>query len=133
MYAKFVIYDEESVFYNELGISEKDGSTGPDMVVPYENGMIEGKRMSYRKIRVRNRNEYYKIISHLGCHTMLTGMPFDIEGQEDLNKPFEFILLSVYEGAENPPESYITAADSVLFIMNDNGKTIDKLACRNNH
>jgi len=132
MYAKFVVYDEGSVFYNAVGISDKEG-TKAEWVVPYDNQMIEAKRMSYRKIRVRNRSEYYEITSHLGCHVMLSNVPFDVDGPENDDKSFEFILLSVYDGEEVPPANYISAADSVLFVMNENGKTIDKLACRNNH
>ena len=125
MYAKFIIYGSECDHTNiELrGVSGKNGDSS-GLVVPYCSQIFEGKRMSYKKFRVSGSDEYHKITSDIGSHFVLSSM--------DTERDFEFILLTLYED-DGTPDNYISAADSVLYIMNDNGKTIDKLACRNNH
>lgn len=125
MYAKFIIYGSECDHHNTdlRGVSNKEGNSA-ELVVPYCSQIFEGKRMSYRKFRVSGSDEYYKVTTNLGGHQVLSNM--------DIEKEFEFILLSIYE-CDGTPEHFISAADSVLYIMNDNGKTIDKMACRNDH
>lgn len=125
MYAKFLIYGDECDQHNiELrGVSNKEGNKA-ELVVPYVCHIFEGKRMSYKKYKVAGKDEYFSITKPLAIHCVLSNM--------DVTQEFEFIVLSIYDN-EGVPESYISAADTVLYIMNDNGKTIDKLACRNNH
>jgi len=141
MYAKLVIYDEKGYLYNGNGVSDSDGNTGC-RVVPCEVKLFEGKRFTYRKIAVKGTNQFHKMSLQLGCFGVLSSLPFGASiGNDkfvyDDNNPdleFEFILLSVYngQGLDEAPVHYITAADSVLFVMNESGKTIDKLVCRNN-
>ncbi|MBD3261943.1 MAG: hypothetical protein GF334_09835 [Candidatus Altiarchaeales archaeon] len=125
MYAKFLIYGDECDQHNiELrGVSNKEGNKAK-LVVPYVCHVFEGKRMSYKKYSVSGKDEYYAITRPLTIHCVLSDM--------DITQEFEFIVLSIY-AEDGTPESYISAADAILYIMNDNGKTIDKLACRNNH
>jgi len=125
MYAKFIIYGNECDQHNiELrGVSNKEGNEA-ELVVPYVCQIFEGKRMSYKKYRVSGEDEFYKITKPMGVHHVLSNM--------DVTKEFEFILLTLYE-SDGTPEHYLSAADSILYIMNDNGKTIDKVACRNDH
>ena len=134
MYAKVIIYDEKDRFHNENGVSDKDGNQVPK-VVPYTVQIFEGKRITYRKIAVKNAVEFNNISSGLSSYTLLTYIPVDMQLQEE-EIPFEFILLLVYSD-DNPlleiPDSFVIAADSVVYIMNESGKTIDKVACRNDH
>lgn len=134
MYAKVVIYDEKDRFHNDNGVSDNDGNPTPK-VVPYTVQIFEGKRITYRKIAVKNAIEFNKISIGLSSYTLLTYIPVDMQSQEK-EIPFEFILLSVYSN-DNPllevPEDFVISADSVVYIMNESGKTIDKVACRNVH
>lgn len=125
MYAKFIIYGSECDQHNiDLrGVSNKEGNKS-ELVVPYVCQIFEGRRMSYKKYRVSGEDEFFKIVKPMYCHSVLSNM--------DTTKEFEFIALTLY-GNDGTPEHYISAADSILYIMNDNGKTIDKLACRNDH
>jgi len=125
MYAKFIIYGSDCDQHNtELkGVSNKEGNS-VELVVPYCCQFFECKRMSYKKFRVSGSDEYYKIIAGMGGHCVLSNM--------DIEKELEFILLTLYE-SDGTPDNYISAANSVLYIMNDSGKTIDKLSCRNDY
>lgn len=133
MYAKFVIYDERSYLNNDLGVSQSDGST-ETKVVPKTVEVFEGRRFSYRKIAVETLAGFNKISVGLGSYELLTDLPFDPE-IADGPCEFEFILLSIYEKETHDiaPTHYIAAADSALFIMNESGKTIDKIVCRNDY
>jgi hypothetical protein len=125
MYAKFIIYGSECDKHNiDLrGVSNKEGNKA-ELVVPYTCQIFEGKRMSYKKYRVSGEEEFFKITKPMGGHCVLSNM--------DTTEAFEFIVLTLY-ATDGTPDNYISAADSILYIMNDSGKTIDKIACRNDH
>jgi len=133
MYAKFVIYDESNHAYNGIGVSSKDGNKS-EKVVPCHMEIFEGGRIRYQKIATETFGDLAKITSGLGSYALLTDLPGK-QVDENSKMDGEFILVSIYksESHDESPTHYISAADTVLFIMNDNGKTIDRLACRNNH
>jgi hypothetical protein len=127
MFAKFVIYSGR----DKPSVSDRRGNHSC-RVVPYTNQILEGDRFEYEKIRLKSAKQYEELLDNRGSsHEILSYMP-DIDQAVNFNNGdgFEIILLSAYKG--DSVKNYISTEDTVLFIMNENGKTIDKIACRNN-
>jgi len=94
---------------NGKGVSNRRG--GMEEVVPNEYRMFDANDINYKKIRIDNEEE-------LPSGTMVFDVP-------DMS-PFEIFLIEL--GRQDHKEVYV-APDCIMFIMNDEGKTIDHIAC----
>lgn len=107
MYAKLITYEKR----------ERQGPNEPTFIT--KEHMFEGEQMTYSLMFACSKAEWNDIEKHLGHIVMLTDLPKQDES-------FEFIALSLHDET-GFPTTHIAAADASLFIMNDNGKTIDKV------
>ena len=142
MYAKFLIYDEKDDYHQCIGVSPESRGISTKSgdkisIIPYVEDIIEGRRFVYRKIRIKDHSELEKIfdkIYHEYLNTV-TNMPRPpIDDQDNESQEFEIIILKVYYGIDDLSENiryFMAAANTTLFIMNNDGKTIDKISYRN--
>lgn len=126
MFAKFVIYSSKK----ETPISDKEGNT-ENAVVPYSNQIFEGDRFEYEKICMHSVKDFEKFLDEYGPHDVAGFFPdIDQAIKSNKEKGFEVILLTVHCG--DKIKNYISGENSILYVMNDKGSTIDKIACKNN-
>jgi len=119
MYIKIVRHLED-----ERGVSSSRGSL-EEKVVPSDHHILECLMVQYRKVTVNNMAEFHKLMEANESVRIVT--PFiDTDGS------FEFIQIKpIAEGDEGKSiEDTLICRDCSLFIMNNEGKTIDRLVCR---
>jgi len=98
------------------GVSDKSGGLS-QKVVPYATYVFEGKEAFYTKVMVHSTEQFENYLNTVGSHSFL----FDYV-PTTLDKEFEFIHLRIES------ESVI-APYSSLYVMNDEGKTVDAVHC----
>lgn len=104
MYAKFVLYWKDS-----------EGMT------PYSDVIIEGDKFKYRCLEIESTDEIVKKY-HVADYDLLNGF-CNKEGLQ------EIIFLKIFN--KGTVEHVVAGRNSSLFIMNNEGKTIDKVRCTN--
>jgi hypothetical protein len=107
MYAKFVLYWKDS-----------EGMT------PYSNVIIEGDKFKYRCLEIKSPDEIVEKY-HVADYDLLNGFCNKKEPEE----PEEIIFLKIFN--KGMVEHVVAGRNSSLFIMNNEGKTIDKVRCTN--
>lgn len=119
MYIKIVRHLED-----EQGVSNSRGSLY-DKVVPSLHHMFECLEAEYRKVAVNNMDEFHDRMNSFETHRIVTPMP-------DMDSPFEFIQIktTIKEDDDKFVGDILVGKDCVLFIMNDDGKTIDSMVCQ---
>lgn len=126
MYATIKVWDDSDHLLNKNGVSNNRGSWD-DTVVPTITHVLEGVRITYRKIRLMNREEHIALAESLYSYSTLTYIPSEINND---GFPIEVIVLHIFKDNENF-ETYVAGAMSQLFIMNEQGKTISQITCNN--
>jgi len=129
MYVKIVRYLD--------GLRGVKSNRSKEYVVPKSVAVIECKQFEYRKINVLNYEEFDKYMRDSGIdrfkiigewnwiqrHVSCT----DLSVHDEVN--CEFILISyLIKGNEDECE-WIVAPDCQMYIMGNDGKTIDSLIC----
>ena len=119
MYIKIVRHLED-----EKGVSSSRGDLGAK-VVPSEHHIFECLEARYRKVTVGNTSEFHERMRPIETVRIITLMP-------ETNSPFEFIQIKtiIKEDDEKFVNETLVARDCVLFLMNNDGKTIDSIVCR---
>ena len=118
MYVKIVEHLED-----EKGVSSRRGSL-EDKVVPSEHHMFECLEARYRKVSVDNIAEFRERMQHIETVRIIISVPE--EG------PFEFVQIKklVKEDDEKFVDETLIARNCMLYLMNNEGKTIDSMVCR---
>lgn len=104
------------------GIYSDDGYE----VVPRAIHIIEAKRVSYKRLRFKNMKDLYKKEKEIfprNSYYMIFGAP---EKEE-----FEGFFIDIFDDKQELVSS-IVAVNCELYIMNNNGKTVDADHCRVN-
>lgn len=103
-------------------------------VVPMDVHILEGKRIRYNKFRVLTLEEFHKFEEALAGSCWIPFGEPDIHdcGENgrcsDCGKGAEFLLIEIEDGdGENCQK--IIASDCAMFVMNEAGKTIDRISC----
>ena len=118
MYVKIVRHLE-----NEQGVSSSRGSLEAK-VVPSEHHIFECWEARYRKVAVNNISEFNERMKYIESVRIVISVPE--EG------PFEFIQVQMFmkeDDLKYAGETLI-ARDCMLYLMNNEGKTIDSIVCR---
>lgn len=133
MYVKIVRHLED-----EKGVSNSGGSSGAK-VVPSEHHIFECLEACYRKVAVDNMSEFNERMRSIETVRIVTPMPDEPEktavdvlsGKVEEDNPFEFVQCRTIlkeEGDKFIDETLI-AKDCTLYLMNNEGKTIDRMIC----
>ena len=108
------------------GVSDKNGSAD-EKVVPYETFMLEVKKISYSK---HNFGSIKEMDSFLEIYPEYE-VPFGLPTCEPSDRPegypgHEIMVVKLYEAATL---GVLIVCDCALYIMNDDGKTVETLRC----
>ena len=127
MYIKIVrhLQDEKSV-------SNSRGSL-MDKVVPSNHHIFESLEAEYKKVTVSNIAEFQKRMGEIETVRIVTPIPdHDIINDELEDSSFEFIQarLTTKEDDEKFIDETLVGKDCTLYIMNNEGRTIDRMGCR---
>jgi len=122
MYVKIMWHVEEEGITNP-----SDPESPPSLVVPRHHCIFETKRAKYRKIRVCSNKEFNSWLSNCYTDHSIIGpeIPEEISGIHGM----EFLYVSIYEEDRDSWWENFIAPNCYLYVMNDNGKTIDSLIC----
>lgn len=99
------------------GVSDKRGNIG-SKVVPSSRSMFEAEKVRYRKVGVNSLNEFNEYLGDITDYYILSELPTKGE--------FEFVLLTLFQEEKT---EYVVCSNCSMYVMNDNGKTIDSLIC----
>lgn len=123
MYVKIVRHLED-----EQGVSSSRGSL-EGKVVPSEHHIFECLEARYKKVTVNNVSEFHERMRYIESVRIIISLPE--EGS------FEFIqvIITIKENGAakaivGATQEALIGRDCTLFLMNDEGKTIDSLICR---
>ncbi len=129
MYVKIVRHLED-----EQGVSDRRGTS--EKVVPSEHYIFECLEAQYRKVTVSKMSEFHKRMDNFETVRIVTPIPEKevldvVSGQVEKDCPFEFIQIktTIKEGDNKFVNETLIARTCTLFIMNNEGKTIDSLVC----
>ena len=121
MYIKIVRHLE-----NEEGVSSSRGGSLKDKVVPTEHHMFECLEALYRKVTVNNISGLHERMNDVESVRVVTPMP-----DENYPSPFEFIQIQIIKEDDDMfVHETLIGRECTLFIMNNEGKTIDSMVCR---
>jgi len=122
MFIKIAWHVEEEGITPLSGIRE-------GLVVPRQHCMFETKRAEYRKIRVRSVGDFEKWLMADRCGHEFIGPGMPEEALE--NHGVEFLFVRIYDDEDTKESNWknFVAPNSYLYVMNDQGKTIDTLIC----
>lgn len=101
------------------GVSNKRG--GIDDVVPTQHRLFEVDEINFRKVKVNKKEELPTVIPN---GQILFSIPSEF--------PFEFFVITTKKALDSNTvrcETFIAPSCS-LYIMNNEGKTIDSITCR---
>lgn len=116
MYAKIVSYLE-----NEQGVSSKRGDQKAP-VVPTEHWVFEAEEVYYKKVIVPD-------INSLANGRIITGISRPYKNAEFLQVTLENFEVLEITLRKNGNFEGLIARTCTLFLMNNKGKTIDKITC----
>lgn len=122
MYVKIVRYLE-----GLRGVSSNKG----EEVVPKEVLLVSSKFIEYSKFRSRNQGDFDKCIENINSYifcgqTLSPGEECDIDCSLSFDQ--EFVLIRYLPDDSDEYENIISY-NCHVYIMNDDGKTIDSLTC----
>ena len=119
MYIKIVRHLED-----EQGVSSSRGSL-EEKVVPTEHHIFECLEARYKKVTVNSTSEFHERMNKIETARIVTPIP-------EKNSPFEFIQIKtiIKENDEKFIDETLVGRVCTLFIMNNEGKTIDRMICR---
>lgn len=121
MYVKIVWWREESGVIGSSGDPDK-------LTVPKQNCIFETKgRVEYRKIRVCSKEEFDEWLRN--CHYGHIMIGPEIPEEISEIHGMEFLFVQMEDKNEEGAWRNFVAPNCMLYIMNDTGKTIDKLVC----
>lgn len=123
MYVKIVWWMEEDGITAPSG----DPNVPPELVVPKQNCIFETKRTEYRKIRVYSKEVFDRWLRNCYCGHIMIGPEIPEEISEIHG--MEFLFIQMEDKDEESGWRNFVAPNCMLYIMNDTGKTIDKLVC----
>jgi len=126
MYIKIVRHLQD-----EKGVSNSRGSL-MDKVVPSNHHIFESLEAEYKKVTVSNIAEFQKRMGEIETVRVVTPMPEHDMTNELEDTSFEFIQarLTIKEDDEKFIDETLIAKDCCLYIMNNEGRTIDRMSCR---
>jgi len=117
MYIKIVRHLDEE------GVSDSRGSL-EEKVVPSLHHMFECSETEYRKVTVDCMATFHKRMQDIETVRVVTPMP-------DEDNTFEYLQVKMYHGeGDDDWVGTLVGRDCTLYIMNDEGKTIDRMICR---
>ncbi len=121
MYVKIVRHLED-----EQGVSSNKGSL-EEKVVPSEHHIFECLEARYRKVAVNNISEFTERMNRIETVRIVTPMP-----EKDDFFEFEFVQVKtvIKENEVKFVNETLIGRNCTLFIMNNEGKTIDSMVCR---
>ena len=119
MYVKIVEHLED-----EKRVSSSRGSL-EDKIVPSEHHMFECLEAIYRKVTVDDIAEFHERMVHIETVRIIISVP-------ENTGPFEFVQCKtvIREGGERILNETLIARNCILYLMNNEGKTIDRMICR---
>lgn len=135
MYVKIVRRLED-----EKGVSSSGGSL-EEKVVPSEHHIFECLEACYRKVTVNKMSEFNGRMREVETVRIVTPMPSVDEpaygaadvlsGKVEEDSPFEFIQCRTVLKEEDGRfvNETLIARDCTFYIMNNEGKTIDRITC----
>lgn len=103
-----------------------------EKIVPMDVHVLEGKRIRYNKFRVLSLDEFHKFEEALAgsCWVPFGEPSIHSCGENaqcsECGKGAEFILIEI---EDDDDWQKIIASDCTMYIMNDAGKTIDRISC----
>jgi|GEM_PF-6679136 len=108
------------------GVSSRNN----EEVAPSQSKLIQTCNADYSKHRILSEKEFDKLLLNKGIENHLIVNNWPIEW--DLDKGCEFILISyrTTSDKESPCENIVAPCCS-LFVISEQGKTIDSLICYN--
>ena len=126
MYVKIVRYLEER------GVVSNNNE---NIVVPKSILIIECESVEYKKLKVLDINEFnvYMKYNEIYTHRIVGKWSWDIHNiinldlTVDQEKSCEFILIYYSKGNKS---EYLVAPNCSMYLMGDDGKTIDSLRCK---
>lgn len=131
MYAKLMIYDEEGSKFRRENVELIDGKNHLPSSATH---IFEAERITYRIMRIQGVKSHYRIVDELNPNCLfLSSVPLNLEIPEDPKNDdliYNIIILTVFKKGEDSPTHFISARNSVLWLMNEEGKTIDKTNIR---
>ena len=117
MYVKIVSYLED-----DEGVSSRRGNP-KEPVVPTEHWFSEAEEIEYKKIIVPD-------FDNLGRGRIITGIcRIDRDGKPILPSPTNFEVLQIILIRDGNKLERLLARKCTLFLMNNEGRTIDKIVC----
>jgi hypothetical protein len=121
MYIKIVRHLE-----NERGVSSSKGNL-EEKVVPSDHRIFECLEVQYRKVTVKNMAEFHEQMKVNESVRIITPVI-----DKDMDDEFEFIQIKpvVKRNEVTVIEDTLICRDCGLYIMNDEGKTIDRMICQ---
>lgn len=131
MFAKMLIYDDEgSRFYRE----QVELVDGKNHLPAQETHIFEAEKVSYRHVRIKGLESHYRIMGELtpNC-SFLTPAPFNFEDTKDPKNEdvlYTLLIVTVLKKGEQVPTHYCATGDVILWLMNEEGKTVDKTNIR---
>ena len=126
MHVKIVRHLED-----EQGVSSSRGSL-EEKVVPSEHHLFECYEACYKKVSVKNTSEFHERMSRIEVVRTITEIALAEMGGKEPDGPFEFIQIKVIvkEDDEKFVDETLIARNCILYLMNNEGKTIDSMVCR---
>lgn len=112
---------------SEAGVSDNQGGT-KDLVVPTENQMFEAIDVKWRKVRISSQEELDNFYHNtIPCY-VVNDVPSKFKG-----KDIEILRVVLTRRDEKNEETCATiiAYDCSMFIMNNEGKTIERVIVSN--
>lgn len=117
MYLKFVKPMEE-----QNGVSNSKGNP-EEQVVPYDTRLFEAKTADYKKVRVLSDDELDSLTDELLEFYCL----YDLPEQVDPEAGCEVLITYVTDNGGDV-ETLVVGPECTLFVMNNEGKTIDSVS-----
>lgn len=123
MYIKVMWHVEEEGITSPSG----DPDVPPSLVVPRQHCIFEARRVEYRKIRVCSSEEFDKWLRN--CYVSHAMLGPEIPEKISEIHGMEFLFISIRDEDTDSGWRNFVAPNCYLYVMNDSGKTIDKLVC----
>lgn len=120
MFVKIMRYLEEEDF---KGVSNSHGNA-KERIVPTENLIFEAEGVNYGKVAVDSLEEFHEKTANIETVHIVTPIPTD--------GPFEFIQIKMMDKTDDGTwmvTETLIGSDCNLFVMNELGKTIERLSC----
>ena len=122
MYVKIVQH-----LYRAVGVPHHDGEEVLK-TVPKTSYLFETDEISYKRVVVNSHKEFDKYLKRWCDCSLLGEVPSEIKGV-----PFVHITVRSRQEHEVPRvftlKRHLFIFDGIAFIMNEEGKTIDKISC----